>query len=210
MVSGRVFPTRGVWRRPSLRPVDLAVVAALVALLYRAGAIGAVVERAVPVDPGPDHGVHRSGRSALLCGALAAAHVRRAGGLRRVHLRLRHGRRAPATGGAEAVLAGSPRAARYGPAAYVAGLGSVLTAAVCWCATSNGFGYWKSWTPWCCIQAHCAARNAGCWRSIPVRRTGTMIGCGEPLRRRSMRPSITRRRDLRYVRYLIKGGAGLG
>src|SRR6516225_9848997 len=28
------FPTRGVWRRPSLRPVDLIVFAALLALLF--------------------------------------------------------------------------------------------------------------------------------------------------------------------------------
>ena len=29
-----MFPSRGVWRRPNLRPVDLLVFAALLALLY--------------------------------------------------------------------------------------------------------------------------------------------------------------------------------
>ena len=29
-----VFPSRGVWRRPSFRPVDLLVFAALLALLF--------------------------------------------------------------------------------------------------------------------------------------------------------------------------------
>ena len=29
-----VFPSRGVWRRPGLRPVDLLVFAALLALLF--------------------------------------------------------------------------------------------------------------------------------------------------------------------------------
>lgn len=47
-----------------------------------------------------------------------------------------------------AVLAGSPKPARYGWSAYQAGLGVPWLARACWYATASGCGYCKSWTRW--------------------------------------------------------------
>ncbi len=87
------FPSRGVWRRPNLRPVDLLVFAAVLALLYGplrlAPALNApFLPKTAPSRCPPTRLTCRTTRSGRCC----ACH--RADLVGTVHLRLRHRGRA--------------------------------------------------------------------------------------------------------------------
>jgi len=93
----RPFPHQRRPAPPPIRPVDLAVGAGILALLYGVLRLGRSMNVAF-LPASVRRGVDEPRPPALRCGTVAPAHVHRPAPLGRVHLRLRHRRRPAAVG----------------------------------------------------------------------------------------------------------------